>query len=70
MESKIHPSMVWHVDHDQSPARCLVCGIVCGGHGGGRAVSPAPVLGSHQKIRPRTPGDLLWGATGMGRGSI
>ena len=45
-------------------------GKACGGHGGGGAVAPAPVLESHQQIRPRMPGASLWFAAGMGCGSI
>ena len=33
-------------------------------------MAPAPVLGIHQQIRLRTPGDLIWGAAVIVRGSI
>ena len=64
------PCAAWCPANQGAETPCQAHGIACVGHGGGGAVAPAPVPGSHQQVRPRIPGDLLWGAAGRDRGSV
>ena len=67
---RVIPCAAWCPTCQGDEPPCRARGRACGGHGGGGSVAPAPVLGSHQRIRLRRPGASLWGAAGRDHGSV
>ena len=64
------PCVVWHPARQGARTSCTTRERVCGVHGSGGSVAPAPCPGSRPQTHPHTPRFSHWYAAGTGRKSI